>query len=413
MPDYNFRQGESGVLTVTQLNEYVRMMFDGNPYLRKVTVKGEISNLTNHSTGVKYLSLKDADSVIGAIVYRSNASKLKFQLQNGMRVLATGYVSSYVKNGVYQLVIQSVEPDGIGALAIAYEQLKNRLESEGLFEPSRKRTLPKYPEHIGVITSPTGAAVRDIINITGRRYPIAEIMLYPALVQGDGAAESLCAGMDYFNTAGNVDVIIIGRGGGSIEDLWAFNDERLARKVASSSIPVISAVGHETDFTICDFVADRRAPTPSAAAELAVPDSVEFRRKLNNVIPHMQSLIFRKLENNRKQLKQLSERKVMQSPSAVIDDKALMLANMESRLTAAQKININKGRTQFTALTSKLEAMNPMSVITRGYGAIFKPGGEVIKSVDGLSRGEHFIVRLSDGSISGTVDEILKGHDDV
>lgn len=410
MPENN--NTNSNILTVTELNEYIRMTLESAPFLKKVTIRGEVSNLKYHSSGVVYFSMKDDGGVINVIMYRTSALKLKFKLQDGMKIIASGRISVYVKSGVYQLSADTLEPDGVGALYIAYEQLKKKLSEEGLFDISRKKQLPKIPFHIGVITSQTGAAVRDIINVIGRRFPCAEIVIYDSLVQGDGAAAQLCSGIKYFNATKRVNVIIIGRGGGSIEDLWPFNDETLARTIAASDIPVISAVGHETDFTICDSAADMRAPTPSAAAEMVVPDSAEIRRRINNVTGHIQSSLNKKIEMKRHSLNQLSDRRVMQTPSAVIDDKYLQLINIESRLTAAQKLNISKGRTDFAALTSKLEALNPMSVITRGYGALFKPDGEVLKSVEQIKTGDKFNVRLNDGVISGTADEVLKGRND-
>ena len=266
-----------GALTVTQLNEYIKGILDHDPRLTDVYLRGEISNFKNHySTGHYYFTLKDEGGMIRAIMFRSSAVKLAFLPEDGMKVVAHGRISAFVRDGQYQIYCDSMEPDGIGALYIAYEQLKRKLEAEGLFDPSRKKPLPKIPSRVGIITSATGAAIRDMINVCGRRFPFAELVLYPSLVQGPDAPAQLIDGVRYFNEKQSVDVIIIGRGGGSIEDLWAFNNEDLAREIAASAIPVISAVGHETDFTICDFVADRRAPTPSAAAELAVPETEEL-----------------------------------------------------------------------------------------------------------------------------------------
>lgn len=270
---------DTKILTVSQLNDYVKMLIDSNPMLGNIWVRGEVSNLTFHTSGHLYFSVKDEKSRVSAIMFRTNAVKLKFRPENGMKVVLHGRVSVFPRDGVYQIYVTSIEPDGIGALYIAYEQLRRRLEAEGLFDERIKKALPKIPSAVGVITSPTGAAVRDIINVTARRFPFAKIILFPSLVQGDGAESNLIEGIRYFNSARSADVIIIGRGGGSIEDLWAFNSELLAREIRMSAIPVISAVGHETDYTICDFAADRRAPTPSAAAELAVPDAVELKLK--------------------------------------------------------------------------------------------------------------------------------------
>ena len=272
-----------GSFSVTELNNYIKNLFDGNRTLSAVTVKGEISNFKNHSTGHLYFSLKDEEGQIRAVMFRSKAMSLKFMPESGMRVIAHGSVTIYPRDGSYQLYVNSLQPDGIGALYLAYEQLKDKLYQEGLFDESHKKPIPYAPQSVGVITSPTGAAVRDIINVISRRFPIATVYLYPALVQGEGAEESLISGLDYFEKSALADVIILGRGGGSIEDLWAFNGERLARKIFAATTPIISAVGHETDFTIADFVSDLRAPTPSAAAELAVPDSKELLMRIDGI----------------------------------------------------------------------------------------------------------------------------------
>ena len=285
------------VLTVTQLNEYIKMLFDSQPILNNVYVKGEISNFTDHRSGHWYFTLKDDGGAVSAVMFRSAAVKCPFTPEYGMRVIVRGRVSSFVRDGKYQIYVEEMQPDGIGGLYLAYEQLKGKLESEGLFDQSRKKPLPKYPRSVGVITSPTGAAVRDIINVTGRRFPLAEIKVFPALVQGEGAEATLIAGIEFFNREQNADVIIIGRGGGSIEDLWAFNEEVVARAVYRSEIPVISAVGHEPDVTICDYVADLRAATPSNAAELAVVDSAELKVRLNNVTARMTQMLLSNIQH--------------------------------------------------------------------------------------------------------------------
>ena len=271
-----------GTFSVSELNGYIKRIIESNRTLASVTVKGEISNFTAHRSGHFYFSLKDSEGQIKAVMFRSRAQTLRFMPESGMKVIVHGSVSVYERDGVYQLYASSIQPDGIGALYLAYEQLKEKLYKNGIFDPAHKMPLPKYPEKIGVITSPTGAAVRDIINVLKRRYPIASIYLYPSLVQGDGAEEDLIKAVDYFDRSNLCDVIIIGRGGGSIEDLWAFNSEKLAMRIFDCKIPIISAVGHETDFTICDFVADMRAPTPSAAAEISAPDIAELLLRLDS-----------------------------------------------------------------------------------------------------------------------------------
>ena len=392
------------ILTVTQINEYIKAVIEGQPILRDVYIKGEISNFTNHyKTGHLYFTLKDEGGLIRAIMFRGSASGLKFAPENGMRVIAHGKVSSYVKDGQYQIYVDSMEPDGIGALYIAYEQLKAKLEAEGLFSDIYKKPLPKIPKRIGIITSPTGAAIRDIINILGRRFPFAEGVLYPALVHGEGAATTLISGIRYFNTKMNVDVIIIGRGGGSIEDLWAFNDEGLAREIFASKIPVISAVGHETDFTICDFVSDKRAPTPSAAAELAVPETMELKQKILNIIGRMDMLVMHNITNRRQRLEELANKRVLNAPDFIVDDRRMALINLDSRLENAMKYDLSLKKEAFARHTSKLEALNPMSVISRGYSAVFSDSGKLIKSVDQIDIGDSINFKTVDGDVNAVV----------
>lgn len=397
------------IITVSQLNEYIKAVIEGQPVLRSLFVKGEISNFTNHyKTGHFYFTLKDENSLIRCIMFKGFAEKLKFVPENGMKIILHGKVSAYPKDGQYQLYADNMEPDGIGALYIAYEQLKAKLEKEGLFNPIHKKPLPKIPKRVGIITSPTGAAIRDIINILGRRFPYAEGVLYPALVQGDGAPAQLIAGMKYFNSANNVDVIIIGRGGGSIEDLWAFNDEGLAREVFASKIPVISAVGHETDFTICDFVADRRAPTPSAAAELAVPETMELKQKILNIIGRMDMLIMHNIENNRQRLNELSGKRVLNTPDYIVDDRRFQLMNLDARMENGMKYSLSLKKELFARYTSKLEALNPMSVISRGYSAVFTDEGRLIKSVDQVEVGDRLNFKTVDGTVSAEVKGKIK-----
>lgn len=394
------------ILTVTELNEYIKHLIDSTPFLARVYVKGEISNFTNHyKTGHFYFTLKDSEGLIRAVMFKSSAAKLRFVPENGMKVILTGRVSAFVRDGQYQIYAEEMEPDGIGALYIAYEQLKKRLEAEGLFAESIKRPIPKIPTRIGIITSPTGAAVRDMINITGRRFPYAKLILYPSLVQGDGAAAQLVSGIEYFGASKNVDVIIIGRGGGSIEDLWAFNDEGLARAIRKCGIPVISAVGHETDFTICDFAADKRAPTPSAAAELAVPETAELKRKLLNVNTRMEMILSGRIGLYRKSLENMKNKRALTSPEYFIDDKRLALLNDSRRLETASVSIVNQKKAEYKRLTSLLDAVNPLKIISRGYSAVFDKNGTLIKSVDDIGIGEVFSFRTSDGSITGKVLE--------
>lgn len=398
-----------GAVTVTQLNEFVKQLIDGSAQLADVYVKGEISNFKNHyGTGHFYFTLKDDGGLIRAVMFRSSAAKLKFMPENGMRVVVHGRVSAFVRDGQYQLYADSLEPDGVGALYIAYEQLKKRLESEGLFDPSRKKPLPKIPTRVGIITSATGAAVRDMIHVAGRRFPFAKLILYPSLVQGPGAAAQLIEGVQYFNRTASADVIIIGRGGGSIEDLWAFNDEQLARTVAASRIPIISAVGHETDFTICDFVADRRAPTPSAAAEIALPETAELKRKINNIISRENAVLTQVIARRREYLKRLSDSRALRSPMNFIDDKRMHLTTLAERLALSQTNSLSIKQAQLKAIAGKMEALNPLSVLSRGYSAVYGENGEIIKHTDQLTPGASITFRLADGEADAQIREVRR-----
>ena len=406
--DFNETASFPSAVSVSELNTFIKMLLESAPTLNDVYVKGEISNFKNHiSSGHFYFSLKDKDSQIKAVMFRSSASKMKFVPENGMMVVAHGRVASYVRDGQYQLYADSMEPDGVGALYVAFEQLKQRLAAQGVFAPEKKKPLPKIPKTIGVITSPTGAAVRDIINIATRRFPFAKIVVYPALVQGENAASSLISGIRYFNDTGSADVIIIGRGGGSIEDLWAFNDENLAKTVCASEIPVISAVGHETDFTICDFAADLRAPTPSAAAELAVTDTAELKHKINNIISRESAVLLQMLSAKRETLARYEKSRHLSSPGHMIDDRRMALVLSSERLmTSAAHVNEIK-KHALSALSGKLEALSPLAVLSRGYGVVSSEEGKVIKEIADVSVGDKITVKVRDGEIyagvSGTV----------
>lgn len=403
MPEETLFDKSQNAMTVTSLNEYVKSILDRDPVLTEVRVKGEISNFTNHRTGHFYFTLKDEGGAIKTVMFKGYNSKLKFLPENGMKVVVLGRVSGFVRGGDYQLYAYDMEPDGVGSLYVMYEQLKKKLEAEGLFSPERKRPLPKIPSRVGIITSPTGAAVRDMINVTGRRFPYAKIILYPSLVQGDGAPAQLIRGIEHFNKTNGADVIIIGRGGGSIEDLWAFNDEALARCIAASRIPVISAVGHETDFTICDFAADRRAPTPSAAAEIAVPDTEELKRKFRNVVSRMELSLTKKVEFYKRRLDVAAKNRVMTSPKYMVDDKRMYLLSMSERMENAILRLLDRRRQEFVKNTAKLEALNPMSVISRGYSAVFLEDGSLVKSVKQVKVGDEFSFKTADGSVRGEV----------
>ena len=397
-------------VTVTQLNEYIRQRIDNDPYLSGLYLRGEISNAKLHSSGHIYMSLKDESSVIRAVMFRSAAAKLTFRPEDGLKVICRGRVSVFPRDGQYQFYIDSMEPDGVGAMYIALEQLKKKLAAEGLFSEARKKPLPKVPLRVGVVTSPTGAAVRDIINITGRRFPLAEIYLYPALVQGADAAPDLVKGVRLFENDFKVDVIIIGRGGGSAEDLWAFNDETLARTIAACTTPVISAVGHETDFTLCDFVADRRAPTPSAAAEIAVPDRIELKNKFGNIVIRLSSLMKQKTDASRLMLRSLSESRFLTDPMFTVNSKAQALDMAQRDLGDALKNVLSRERMRLTAAAAKLDALSPLSVVSRGYGMIFDSGGSVMKTVKNAKVGNDIRVELIDGSVTAKIESIEKGR---
>jgi len=399
------------IVSVTELNEYLKLAIENDVFLRNVYIKGEISNFTNHRTGHLYFTLKDEGGCISAVMFKFSAAKLKFVPEAGMKVICGGRVSVFVKSGQYQIYVDTMEPDGIGALYVAYEQLKKKLTAEGLFDESKKRPLPKIPLRVGVITSPTGAAVRDIINILGRRFPYARVTLFPSLVQGDGAAPNLIEGMKYFNETNSVDVIIIGRGGGSIEELGAFNDEALVRCVASSRIPTVSAVGHETDFTLCDFAADRRAPTPSAAAELCVPDSAELAHKFDNVLKRLELIETQRLKMYREKLKSLSSSRVLVSPMNFIDDKRMALGVLETRLYDKASAALEMNRARLQRATAKLEALSPLAVISRGYSAVFADDGKLIKSVEQANVGDKISFMMTDGKIFAEIKNVERNEE--
>ncbi|MBR2343422.1 MAG: exodeoxyribonuclease VII large subunit [Clostridia bacterium] len=378
-------------------------MLDSDRFLGAATVRGEISNFVHHRSGHFYFSLKDSEGQIRAVMFRSAASSLRFMPENGMKVTVFGTVSVYTRDGTYQLYASSIQPDGIGALYLAYEQLKEKLSKEGLFDEIYKRPLPKYPSCVGVITSPTGAAVRDIINVIGRRYPLADIYLMPALVQGASAEDSLIAALDTLTSSGLADVIIIGRGGGSIEDLWAFNGERLARRIFASDIPIISAVGHETDFTICDFVADLRAPTPSAAAELAVPDYRELSIRLDGTFDRCRSALVGRVERSRSRLLDARARVMGKTPELLLSQRTGELKEKKEALLRAFGEKMNGRKNSLAAVAGRLEALSPLAVLSRGYAVVENERG-LVRRADDLSLGDRITVRLSDGKIDATVE---------
>lgn len=403
----SLRERGGGAISVSELNNYIKNMFDSSRFLSSVTVKGEISNFTYHRSGHLYFSLKDGEAQIKAVMFRSSASRLKFMPESGMKVIAHGAVSVFPRDGAYQLYVSSMQPDGIGALYLAYEQLKAKLAGEGLFDEKYKKLLPEMPQRIGVITSPTGAAVRDIINVAGRRFPLAKIYLYPALVQGSGSEDSLIRGLDYLDRSGLVDVIIIGRGGGSIEDLWSFNSERLARRIFDAKTPIISAVGHETDFTICDFVSDMRAPTPSAAAELAVPDVRELYLRLDSYVGRISNSLERRMELAEERLAVLYSRLVDGKLEYYFSDLSDEIAYNKKTLVNSiiQKLERDSGR--FITLSEKLSALNPLSILKRGYSLTIKESGELV-AVENVHPGEIVTIKINNGKIKAEVKEICE-----
>lgn len=397
------------VLSVSQLNRYIKMNFDADENLANIFISGEISNFTNHyRTGHLYFTLKDDSAAVRAVMFNSSAKRLKFMPEDGMKVIARGRVSVYEASGQYQLYVDDMQPDGVGVLNLAYEQLKEKLQKEGLFSELHKKPLPPYPEKVGVITSPTGAAVRDIINVLGRRFPYAEIVFCPVLVQGDGAHLQLTDAVNLFNSERAADVIIIGRGGGSIEDLWEFNDEGLARAVYNSEIPVISAVGHETDFTICDFVADMRAPTPSAAAELAVPDANELQYALSALKNRMFLNVSSGIADRRSRLEYLTSKGVLKSPDEMLSNRSQRLDTAFSKMLSSYENRIGGKKVEFISTATALSKLDPMSVLMRGFAFVSDKNGKNVYSSQALAKGDKINVRFHDGSAVCEVKEITQ-----
>ena len=391
------------VLSITQLNEYIRGRMDSDPLLAQVAVRGEISNYKQYPSGHHYFTLKDEGSALKCVMFKGNAMRLRFRPENGMKIIAMGKVSVYPRDGAYQLYCTAMTMDGVGDLYAAFEQLKKKLAAQGLFDPAHKKPLPKYPGTIGIITSSAGAAVHDMLRILRKRYPLSKVRLLPVRVQGAEAPGEIAAAIGYANHYHLADLLIVGRGGGSIEDLWAFNDEQVAYAVYHSEIPVISAVGHEPDVTISDYVADLRAATPSNAAELAVPDQDALRQSLDAMANAMASSLNRQVKAVRQHLMVLSASKALQSPTGYLEQRNQSVELLKNRLVAAQNQNITRAKQRYIAQISKLEAMSPLKVLTRGYSMVQTERGEVVRSVSQVSLGERIRVRLSDGTLSATV----------
>ncbi|MBQ8538210.1 MAG: exodeoxyribonuclease VII large subunit [Ruminococcus sp.] len=394
------------VITVSQLNFYLKSLIDNDSNLRFVFLEGEISNLTDHySSGHIYFSLKDEKSVVKAVMFSYAAKNLKFQPKNGMKVILRARVSVYEPSGQYQLYVEDMQPDGVGALSLQFEQLKEKLSKEGLFDKSHKKPIPVFPQTVGVITSPTGAAVRDILNIIGRRCSFVDIVMCPVLVQGENAASQLTSAIKRFSDNNIADVIIIGRGGGSQEDLWAFNDEGLARAIFECNTPVISAVGHETDFTICDFVSDLRAPTPSAAAELAVPDRVELLNELSAQKQYLSALMDKKLLTLERSLSNSLRLLSAYSPIKSIEENEKELADTANRMVSLSEQLIDKNTKNLMKTASKLSALNPVSVLMRGYSYVTNKDNKPVSSINDVSVGDKISVKVNDGTFNAVVED--------
>lgn len=385
-------------ITVTALNKYIKNIVDNDEFLGMVYIRGEISNFKSHYTGHLYFTLKDETSLIKCVMFKTYTSNLNFTPKDGMSVVILGSVSVFERDGIYQIYVKGMEMDGVGALYAEYEKLKSKLAEEGLFDENKKKRIPMLPKSIGVITSKTGAVIRDIINVTTRRFPNVNIKLYPASVQGKGAAETIVKGLKYFNQARNVDVIIVARGGGSLEDLWPFNEEITAIAIYESNIPVISAVGHETDFTIADFVADLRAPTPSAAGELAVPELNELMWKLENIRKKICLLLTQKLELMKNKYYSLMNSKVLKNPYDILQQKTLTVEKYESELISNITIKIKDDRLNLTKIASSLDALSPLKTLTRGYSIIEDKNRNVITSVKEIKTNDIVSIILTDGS---------------
>lgn len=392
------------IFTVSEVNGYLKALMEADRTLALIYIRGEISNYKCHSSGHHYMTLKDEGGAIRAVMFRSDASKLKFRPESGMKVIAKGRITVYPRDGQYQLYIADMIPDGVGALYVAFEQLKKKLMAEGLFAQECKKPLPEYPEKIALVTSPTGAAVRDMLRILKARWPLARIAVYPVLVQGVDAPADIAAALDTLNACHACDLIITGRGGGSLEDLWAFNDELVARAIARSEIPVISAVGHEPDVTIADFVADLRAATPSNAAELAVPDQLHLRQTLHDASARMTHAMQAQLAIRREHITRLAARPVMQSPLGYFAERRIALDRLSERLNAAAQRRTMAARETFSRLSAKLDALSPLKVLARGYTITTAQSGRVIKRVSDVAPDELVIMQVQDGSIHCTVN---------
>ena len=394
---------ENNILSITQVNEYIRAQMDRDPLLTGVAVRGEISNYKLYPSGHHYFTLKDENAALRCVMFKGNAFRLKFRPENGMKVIAFGKISVFPRDGAYQLYCTALKVDGIGDLHVAFEQLKKKLEAQGLFDPAHKKPIPKYPGVIGIVTSSAGAAVHDMIRILRKRYPLSRVRLIPVRVQGEEAAGEIASAIYYANHYKLADVLIVGRGGGSIEDLWAFNEEVVAHAIYDSVIPVISAVGHEPDVTISDFVADLRAATPSNAAELAVPDQDVLRQTLDSMVESMTSVVRRQIQSGRMHLRAISTGSALKSPHSYIQLRRNALELLRNRMSSQYSASLNHKKQRYLMQTAKLDAMSPLKVLTRGYSVTRTPEGKVITSVNHVRSGDQIAVTVSDGEISAVV----------
>ena len=397
---------EQNIIAVSQVNEYIKFLLDRDELLGNLCVRGEISNYKVYPSGHHYFTLKDAEGALRCVMFRSSAQRLRFRPENGMQVIAYGRVTVFPRDGAYQLYCSALTADGAGDLYVAFEQLKEKLSKEGLFDPANKRPLPKYPQTIAIITSAAGAAIMDMLRILGKRYPLTKIKLLPVRVQGAEAPAEIAGAIRYANRYRVADLIITGRGGGSMEDLWAFNDERVARAIFDSEIPVISAVGHEPDVTISDYVADLRAATPSNAAELAVPDQQELRKKLSMMQASMEQSVQKTLKLSRQRLTGLAEKRALQSPLNYVEDRRVLLDFLSTRLHAAGQKMLHEKKQRFVRLTAALDAMSPLKVLSRGYSMVTDEAGTLVTSADTVEPGQRIHVSLRSGSLTAQVTQI-------
>lgn len=394
-------------VTVSQLTNYIKSLLENAPPLQELCLRGEISNYKMHHSGHHYFTLKDENAVINAVMFAGNAAKLRFRPESGMKVIVYGRVSLFAKSGQYQIYVNQMVPDGVGALYIAYEQLKRRLHQEGLFNKSAKKPLPAYPERIALVTSPTGAAVRDMLRILKKRWPLSRVLVCPVKVQGEGAAQQIAEMLDYLGQHQLADLVITGRGGGSLEDLWAFNEEAVARAIYRCPIPVISAVGHEPDITISDYVADLRAATPSNAAELAVPDGEELALRLGDTFSHLAYMEKKRIDALRQRLDTLASKKIMRSPEEYLNELRLALSIQQERMIAAARQLLGAKRRRFVQQAATLDALSPLKVLGRGYGFVTREGA-IVKSADDLQAGDQIQIRLQGGRADCQVQQIQK-----